>query len=212
MSGSLAATRDSEFDLDALKCGDSQAFAQLVSAYHNQLLVVARGIIGPSLAEEVVQEAWVSAFKAMAKFEGRSSLKTWLYTIVSNGAKTRLRKESRQVRFSDDEQQSAFLEGRFADDGHWSSPPSQWELGSPDRLLQEDELRACIEQTLLLLPPQQKAVFQLRELDQESLDDICNILTISSSNVRVLLHRARLKLMQVIDGYQQTGQCRALSA
>lgn len=191
-----------------LQQGDQQAFSDLVRKYHGQLQVVARAIIGPSLAEEVVQEAWVSAYKAVHKFEGRSSLKTWLYTIVSNGAKTRLRKESRQVRFKDDEDQDSYLSGeRFATDGHWSNPPPSWDVDTPEQLLQEEQLQACIEQTLLLLPPQQKAAFTLRDIDQQPLDDICNILDTSNSNTRVLLHRARLKLMQVVDRYRETGEC-----
>lgn len=194
--------------LRQLQQGDQQAFSELVRKYHSQLQVVARAIIGPSLAEEVVQEAWMSAYKAVHKFEGRSSLKTWLYTIVSNGAKTRLRKESRQVRFKDDDEQDSYLSGeRFAGDGHWSSPPPNWDMDTPEQLLQEQQLQGCIEQTLLLLPPQQKAAFTLRDIDQQPLDDICNILDTSNSNTRVLLHRARLKLMQVVDRYRETGEC-----
>lgn len=194
--------------LAELQTGDQQAFAQLVRKYHSQLQVVARAIIGPSLAEEVVQEAWVSAYKAIAKFEGRSSLKTWLYTIVSNGAKSRLRKESRQVRFRDEEEQESYLSGeRFASDGHWSAPPSNWDMDTPEQLLQEEQLQACIEKTLLLLPPQQKAAFTLRDIEQQDLEQICNILDTSNSNTRVLLHRARLKLMQVVDRYRETGEC-----
>jgi|TARA_B110000116_G_scaffold203697_1_gene178743 RNA polymerase sigma-70 factor (ECF subfamily) len=194
--------------LTQLQAGDQQAFSDLVRKYHAQLQIVARAIIGPSLAEEVVQEAWVSVYKAIHKFEGRSSLKTWLYTIVSNGAKTRLRKESRQVRFRDDEEQQSYLSGeRFASDGHWSSPPANWDMDTPEQLLQEEQLQACIEKTLLLLPPQQKAAFTLRDIEQQSLGDICNILDTSNSNIRVLLHRARLKLMQVVDRYRETGEC-----
>ena len=194
--------------LAPLQTGDQQAFSELVRKYHSQLQIVARAIIGPSLAEEVVQEAWVSAYKAIYKFEGRSSLKTWLYTIVSNGAKTRLRKESRQVRFRDDDEQESYLSGeRFASDGHWSNPPVNWDMDTPEQLLQEEQLQACIEKTLLLLPPQQKAAFTLRDIEQQPLGEICNILDTSNSNIRVLLHRARLKLMQVIDRYRETGEC-----
>jgi RNA polymerase sigma-70 factor (ECF subfamily) len=194
--------------LAQLQTGDQQAFSELVRKYHSQLQIVARAIIGPSLAEEVVQEAWVSAYKAIYKFEGRSSLKTWLYTIVSNGAKTRLRKESRQVRFRDDDEQESYLSGEhFASDGHWSNPPVNWDMNTPEQLLQEEQLQACIEKTLLLLSPQQKAAFTLRDIEQQPLGDICNILDTSNSNIRVLLHRARLKLMQVVDRYRETGKC-----
>jgi RNA polymerase sigma-70 factor (ECF subfamily) len=73
--------------------------------------------------------------------------------------------------------------------------------------LQEEQLQACIEKTLLLLSPQQKAAFTLRDIEQQPLGEICNILDTSNSNIRVLLHRARLKLMQVVDRYRETGKC-----
>lgn len=205
----MLAARAAEADtVLRLQSGDKAAFSDMVRKYHSQLQVVARAIIGPSLAEEVVQEAWVSAYKAIGRFEGRSSLKTWLYTIVSNGAKTRLRKESRQVQFKDDDEQDSYLSGeRFANDGHWSNPPPSWDIDTPDQLLQEEQLQACIEKTLLLLPPQQKAAFTLRDIQQQPLEEICNILDTSNSNTRVLLHRARLALMQVIDRYRETGEC-----
>lgn len=205
----MLAARAAEADtVLRLQSGDKAAFSDMVRKYHSQLQVVARAIIGPSLAEEVVQEAWVSAYKAIGRFEGRSSLKTWLYTIVSNGAKTRLRKESRQVQFKDDDEQDSYLSGeRFAHDGHWSNPPPSWDIDTPDQLLQEEQLQGCIEKTLLLLPPQQKAAFTLRDIQQQPLEEICNILNTSNSNTRVLLHRARLSLMQVIDRYRETGEC-----
>lgn len=198
-----------EPDLGQLRLRDHAAFADLVQKYHRQMTTVARAIIGDSLAEEVVQEAWVSIYRALPGFEGRSSLKTWIYTIVGNEAKTRLRKESRLVNLTQaDENLPDYLDGgRFQDDGHWSSPPPQWEQDSPDRLLEKEQLHQCIERTLESLSPVQKSVFLLRDIEQQSITDICNILQLKDSNVRVLLHRARLKLMQVIDKYQETGQC-----
>ncbi len=197
------------FELDDLRNLDHQAFHRLVEKYHKQMVVVARAIIGDSLAEEVAQEAWVSAYRALPRFEGRSSIKTWLYTIVSNEAKTRLRKESRLVRLSDNEEiLSGYLgEERFNDNGRWSSPPSHWETESPDSLLENEQLSACIEKTLDILPPMQKSVFLLRDIEQQTLEEICNILDITQSNVRVLIHRARIKLMEIIDKYQETGKC-----
>jgi RNA polymerase sigma-70 factor (ECF subfamily) len=199
----------SDPDLVRLKNQDHQAFEILVEKYHRQMLIVARAIIGESLAEEVVQEAWVSIYNALPSFEGRSSIKTWIYTIVSNQAKTRLRKESRLVSMNDLENDiPAYLKNeRFHDDGHWSSAPPLWDTESPEKLLENEQLRQCIEKTLELLPGVQKSVFLLRDIEQQSLEEICNILQIANSNVRVLLHRARVKLMQVIDQYQETGQC-----
>lgn len=196
-------------DLAELRNRDPRAFERLVQKHHRQMMIVAKAIIGDSLAEEVVQESWVSVYHALPAFEGRSSIKTWIYTIVSNQAKTRLRKESRLVSMEDpDENISSYLSNdRFNEDGRWSSPPPNWEIESPELLLEQEQLRQCIERTLELLPAMQKSVFLLRDIEQQALSEICNIMQLSNSNVRVLLHRARLKLMQVIDQYQETGQC-----
>lgn len=194
--------------IESLKKQDHDAMRVLVSEYHALLQTVARSIVGESIAEEVVQESWIAAFKALPKFEGRSTLKTWLFTIVSNHAKSRLRKENRTVSLDSDQNDTDPLEKyAFKDNGHWASPVSDWHIDSPDGLLEERQLKKCIEKTLSLLPDKQKAVFCLRDLEQLSLESICNILTLSESNTRVLLHRARVKLMQVIDHYQETGTC-----
>lgn len=196
-------------DLAGLRNQDHSSFKTLVEKYHPQMVTVARAIIGESLAEEVVQEAWVSVYHALPSFEGRSSVKTWIYTIVSNEAKTRLRKESRLISMNTPEEAVPDYLGnnRFHDNGRWSSPPPQWDIESPDQLLEQQQLRLCIEKTLESLVPMQKSVFLLRDIEQLTLEEICNILEISNSNVRVLLHRARLRLMQVIDHYQETGLC-----
>ncbi|HCS64781.1 MAG TPA: RNA polymerase sigma factor [Cellvibrio sp.] len=190
--------------------GDDQAFRQLIALHHSLMLHIARAIAGDVFADDVVQEAWVSVYKNIATFEHRSSLKTWLLTIVSNQAKARLRKESRQVSLDqlDGETPGSYLDGtHFKSNGHWQQPVPQWNIESPDALLEEQQLQHCINRTLNLLPPTQKAAFILRDIEQHSFEDICNILTVSAVNVRVLVHRARLTLMQVIDRYQETGSC-----
>lgn len=188
---------------------DECGFHDLVAAHHATMLTVARAIIGEAFAEEVVQEAWVSVYRSLPKFEGRSSLKTWIYRIVSNEAISRLRKESRQVPLDDiDSIESSYSNrSRFTADGFWRQPPPHWGTESPEALLEEEDLRKCIERTLTILPTQQKAAFLLRDVEQLPLNDLCNILQVSDSNIRVLLHRARLKLMEVIDHYQETGEC-----
>jgi len=199
---------DTPQTLKKLKTGDDDAFSALVSHYHHPLLTVARAIIGEALADEVVQESWLLAYKALPNFEGRSKVKTWLITIVSNHAKTRLRKENRTVSLDTQEGDDAlFGEGRFKSDGHWMNPVSDWHCDSPDGLLEGSQLKHCIEYTLSILPALQKSVFTLRDLEQLTLQEICNALAVSESNVRVLLHRARAKLYQVIERYQETGEC-----
>lgn len=196
--------------LAALRRQDPSAFHDLIDAHHGGMLAVARAIVGEAFAEEVVQDAWLSIYNALPGFEGRSALKTWLYKIVANGAKTRLRRENRQVSLDALEETGAgsYLDGgRFTANGFWKEPPPAWGTEAPEALLEESDLRKCIEATLERLPPQQKAVFVLRDIEQQELNEICNILQASNSNVRVLLHRARLKLMEIIDRYQETGEC-----
>jgi len=117
---------DSTLLLKRLRKQDHQAFEELVRAYHQKMVTIARAIIGSSIAEEVVQEAWVSIYKALPKFEGRSSIKTWLFTIVGNTAKTRLRKELKLVRMNDMEENiPGYLnDERFNNNGSWSFAPS----------------------------------------------------------------------------------------
>jgi len=174
---------------------------------HSQLAIVARAIAGPSIADEIVQESWISVLKALPKFEGRSTLKTWITRIVANEAKRRLKKESRHVSLeglTDDD--SSFLE-RFDSKGQWIRPPANWDLATPEEILEERQLKQCLDTTIDTLPDQQKAVFVLRDMQGFSLEQICNILEVSDSNVRVLLHRARNKLHQAIEHFQETGEC-----
>ena len=191
-----------------LKTGDNNAFKQLISSYHPKLLIVARAIVGDVFAEDVTQEAWSSIYKAIAKFEGRSSLSTWMIQIVSNEAKSRLRREKRHSSFGDiDEVRPELDANSFNGGGHWVNPPSHWDINTPELMLQEDQLRHCIEHTLTILPENQKAVFLLRDVEQHSLETIAEQLSLSEANVRVILHRARLQLMKTINHYQETGEC-----
>lgn len=198
-------------DLVALRRGDTDAFTRLVQRYHKKMLLIARAIVGDVWAEEVLQEAWLSIHRGLPRFEGRASLHTWLYTIVRNEARTRLGKESRYVSLDSasgsHEDGLAALGLHFQENGHWLQAPTHWHSESPLQLLEQSQLQRCIEHTLQTLSADQCAVFTLRDMQQVPLEDICNILDLSNSNVRVLLHRARLHLLQVIDRYQETGTC-----
>ena len=194
--------------LPKLRNGDKASFNRLVEAYYGPMLALARSIVGEAIADEVVQEAWLSVYKALAKFEGRSSLKTWILRITANEAKSRLRRESRKLSLEAiSGGDTDILPGRFQDDGHWSIPPTSWHDESPDALLTNQEMGDCIELTLNRLPELQQAVFNLKELDNHSFDEICNILEISASNARVLLHRARVSLYGKIEHFQESGEC-----
>jgi len=194
----------------ALIAGDDRAFCEIIMRFQNIMLSIARAICGETFADDVVQDAWIAIHKNIGKFEQRSSLKTWVITIVSNEARGRLRRESRKVSLEelDGEIPGSYLDGaNFKPDGHWRSATPMWSCESPEELMEETQLQCCINKTLALLPPAQKIAFMLRDIEQQSFEDICEVLQVSAANVRVLVHRARLSLMQVIDRYQETGTC-----
>lgn len=192
----------------AAQQGSEPALVELINRHQSLLLAVARAIVGAAHAEDTVQEAWLSVYRSLAKFEGRSSFKTWVVRIVSNEAKTRLRRDAKLVSMDDSEfEQPEPDEHNFNARGHWTKPPARWNNESPDALIEEEQLQRCINKTLSILPERQKAAFLLRDLERQPLVDIAELLDISNANVRVLLHRARLTLMQVVARYQETGQC-----
>lgn len=192
--------------IQRLITNDQQLFMTVIRAWHPSLYSVAAAIVGHSIADEVVQEAWISVIKALPKFEGRSALKTWVTRIVANEAKNRYRKESRMVSLeSVDEHWST--DSRFDSNGHWNQQNPAWDMGSPDELLAADELQDCVDKHLTRLPEQQKYIMELRDSAGMGMEEICNILEVSSSNARVLLHRARDKIQQVVAKFQRTGEC-----
>ena len=189
---------------------DDRAFCEIIKRFQHTMMIVARAITGDTFADDVVQDAWEAVYKNIAKFEQRSSLKTWVMTIVSNEAKARFRRESRKISLDelDGVIPGSYLDNaNFGKDGHRLLPTPSWRSESPEELLEEQQLQRCITKTLNTLPPAQKAAFMLRDIEQQSFEDICEILQVSSANVRVLVHRARLTLLQVIDRFQETGTC-----
>jgi RNA polymerase sigma-70 factor (ECF subfamily) len=188
---------------------DDTAFRYAIKQYQSSMMYLAYSFVGNKLADEVVQEAWFSAMKALPKFEGRSSLKTWLLRIVSNEAKTRLRKEKRLTSLEALTAENSSLSGRYDDVGHWGDRvPLEWDSDSPEALLSSTELKQCMDLLIESLPELQGATLNLREQQGYSLSQICNILEVSESNVRVLLHRSRNRLFSCIEHFQATGECR----
>ena len=187
--------------LEALRAGDEAAFATLVKEYGASMLRVARMYVGSrAVAEEVVQEAWLAVLNGIGRFEGRSSLKTWIFRILTNIAKTRGQREGRSLPFSalvaDDE--PAVDPERFLADGQWAAPPPSW--GPEERLL-GDETRAVVDAAIAELPPSQALVITMRDVEGFSAEEACNALEISETNQRVLLHRARSKVRQALEDY-----------
>lgn len=194
--------------LSRLLAGDQQAFRTLVATYQGAMRAVAIAILGSAHADEVVQDAWLAAVRNLDGFQGRSSLKTWLLTITANTAKSRLRKVRRDVSLDElPAPHGSIDDSRFAADGHWSPAPLAWHEDSPEALLAEDELRQCLEKTLLSLSELQRSVLLLRERQGLELEEICNLLEVSLSNARVLLHRARLKVFATVEHFEETGEC-----
>ncbi|AOE86634.1 RNA polymerase sigma factor [Pseudomonas sp. TCU-HL1] len=194
--------------LPRLLAGEQAAFRELIGAYQGAMRAVAYAIAGQRHVDEVVQDAWLAVVRNLDGFQQRSSLKTWLLTIVANTARSRLKQSRREVLLDDLAAPHGTVgEARFAEDGHWAATVPAWHEDSPEALLTEEELRECLEKTLLSLSDMQRGVVLLRERQGLELEEICNVLEISLSNVRVLLHRGRLKLFATLEHFEETGQC-----
>jgi len=191
----------------ALRRGDEAAFMTLVDRYHGALVRTALLYVKDrAVAEEVAQEAWIGALKGIDRFEGRSALATWLFRIVSNKAKTRGKRESRSVAFSDlggPEDEDSALERALADDGSahvlHSTASDDW-TSLDDRLVTDESLQV-VSAAIAELPERQREVIVLRDVEGWDAEAVCNALDISSSNQRVLLHRARVKVRQALEAY-----------
>lgn len=195
--------------LDALRAGQESAFTALVQQYHGSILRMARIYVSnPATAEEVAQETWLAVLNGLDRFEGRSSLRTWIFRIVMNIAKSRAQREARSLPFSslgDATAEPAVDPDRFAPvgerwAGHWKSYPERWDTLPAERLL-GDEARARVEDAIDRLPPTQRQVITLRDVEGWSPEEVCSALEISETNQRVLLHRARSKVRQALESY-----------
>jgi RNA polymerase sigma-70 factor, ECF subfamily len=189
--------------VDRLKRGDEQAFMELVERYHSSMVRVARSFVSSdAVAQEVAQEAWLGVLNGIDRFEGRSSLKTWLFRILVNRARTRGAREARSVPFSSFERESGETVDpeRFLSDGAWVSPPRPWE-GQPEERLLASETRDVIRRAIDALPPAQRRVIDLRDVEGLSSGEVVELLDLTEVNQRVLLHRARAKVRQALEDY-----------
>ena len=192
--------------LEALRRGDENAFLALVNKHHAAMLRVASGYVSSrAVAEEVVQEAWLGVLKGLGSFEGRSSLRSWIFGILANCAKSRGVREARTTPLSDfadpEEDEPAVDPSRFlgADHprwpGHWSAPPEPW---AEEKVLANETVR-FISEEIEKLPPSQRQVVTLRDVQGWSSAEICEALRISEGNERVLLHRARSRIRAALE-------------
>lgn len=188
---------------------DESVFAALVRDHHRALIAIATPIVGSSEAEEVVQNAWVKAYNARDSFRGEAAARSWLTRIVINEARMQLRARKRESFFSEVDADASpdVLQERFRSDGHWRNPPATWGTDDPAALLTREMLEECLETKLARMTDRQRGVYELRERGGLSFDEICDSLGVSPSNARVLVHRARAALFQVVDHYEETGEC-----
>jgi RNA polymerase sigma-70 factor (ECF subfamily) len=206
-------TDDDEQLLLALRRRDEQAFAALVDRYHARLVRLARLFVAnEAVAEEVVQETWIGVLQGIDRFEGRSSFRTWLFRILTNQAKRRGQREARSLPFAAisaaqdaDDVEYAVAPERFlpAGDewaGHWVSYPLNWRETPEERFLSH-ETRAFVQETIAVLPLNQRLVITMRDVEGFPAAEVCNALAISETNQRVLLHRARSKVREQLERY-----------
>ncbi len=195
--------------LDALRSGDEGAFTALVREYQSSLVRVARMFVATqAAAEEVAQETWLGVLNGLDRFEGRSSLRTWIFRILTNIAKTRAVRDGRTLPFSALQDPARVPEAavdadRFLDSehprwpGHWAAKPASW----PEEALLAAETRKRLAEAIEALPATQRAVISLRDIEGWSSEEVRNALDLSETNQRVLLHRARSKVRAALESY-----------
>jgi RNA polymerase sigma-70 factor (ECF subfamily) len=195
----------------ALRAGDEQAFTELIEELGPSMLRVARMYVSTrAVAEDVVSETWLAVLVGIGRFEGRSSLKTWIFRILTNRAKTRGEREGRSVPFSSFASDADADEGASVDanrfqrsgqfEGAWVSAPSRWSDLPENRLIGKETVEVA-QAAIAALPDSQRAVITLRDVDGWSSEEVRNVLGLSESNQRVLLHRARAKVRRALETY-----------
>ena len=208
-----AELRSAEADLiDRLRGGDEAAFVSLVNAYSASLRRLALAFLpNDAVADEVVQETWLAVLTGIARFEGRSSVKTWIFKILANRAKTRAIRERRTINFSElddpfEPDQPAVDPARFlpashpAWPGHWASPLDSWSASAEDAVVGRETMDV-LQRELDRLPASQRAVVALRDVQGWPAAEVCEVLGLSEANQRVLLHRGRSRLRGVLENY-----------
>ena len=206
----MTVTSDDDRLIAGLKAGDEAAFRELIDAYGPMLMRLAlMHVPSRAVAEEVVQETWLAVLNGIDRFEGRSSLKTWITSILLNTARTRGERERRVLPFSllrrrdeDGRDEPAVPSDRFQgrrgeQPGAWARPPIDW--GPPEERLASDASRDVLLKAIAGLPPRQRDVITLRDISGWSSDEVRNALDLSETNQRVLLHRARSKVRQALE-------------
>ena len=207
MDATVTASGDDVELIRLLRQGDEAAFMSLVERLQPMMLRVARMYVSShAVAEEAVQEAWLGVLQGIDRFEGRSSLRTWILRIVTNIAKTRGQREGRSAPFAslagDDLDAPSFDADRFLGSGawagHWSTLPADW-AGAPETRLTSSETLDAVRRAIDALPPMQAQVIRLRDVLGWASEEVRNALGLTETNQRVLLHRARAKVRAALE-------------
>jgi RNA polymerase sigma-70 factor (ECF subfamily) len=202
--------RDDAELVDALRAGDEAAFAALVDELTPALMRVAlMHVPSRAVAEEVVGDTWLGVIKGIDRFEGRSALRTWIFQILLNNARTRGKREKRTLPFAslrrraeEGSDQPAVDSDRFQANGAWARPPQEWE--GVDAQIVSDESRRVLLDAIAALPPRQRDVIALRDIQGYSAEEARNALGVGETNQRVLLHRARSKVRAALEEHMET--------
>jgi RNA polymerase sigma-70 factor (ECF subfamily) len=194
-----------------LKRGDEGAFNELVNQHHSTLIRMAMAYVADrEVAEEVVQDTWMAVIESLNRFEGRSSLRTWICGILIHKAKDRGVREKRHTTFSafesyDDENEEAVDPSRFQQSGewadHWAFPPQPWDDQTPEKLLASQQAVNAMQRAIEALPATLKEVLILRDVEGVDAKEICEMLKITETNLYVRLHRARERVRAAVETY-----------
>lgn len=191
-----------------LRAGDEDAFSELIDCYHPSMIRLAAVFVpDDDLAEEIVQETWLAVINGIDRFEGRSSVKTWIFAILTNKARKRGKRDARMKAWSTmfessiDEEVTP-MSDRFDTRGRWARPPAAWSVGPEERML-KDDLLEVIKASIETLPASQRAVVRLRDVEGLSASETCDVLDITDGNQRVLLHRGRVKVREDVETYME---------
>jgi len=197
--------------IERLTRGDEQAFDEVVTKYHGSLVRMALGYVADrDVAEEVVQDTWMAVIESLDRFEGRSSLRTWIFGILIHKAKDRGVREKRHVTFSaleateddNDEVVDPALFHRAGEwAGHWAFPPQPWDERTPEKLLASRQAVDCMQRAIADLPRTLREVLVLRDVEGMEAKEVCELLSITETNLYVRLHRARERVRQAVESY-----------
>lgn len=203
--------KDEDRLLARLKRGDEGAFDELVNQHHSALIRMAMGYVADrEVAEEVVQDTWMAVIESLSRFEGRSSLRTWICGILIHKAKDRGVREKRHTTFSafescDDDNDEAVDPSRFRQTGewagHWAFPPQPWDDQTPETLLASKQAVDCMQRAIEALPATLKEVLILRDVEGVEAKEVCEMLNITETNLYVRLHRARERVRAAVETY-----------